>query len=79
MIIGEFQEPTSLLAIELLWLFEVGEILMVGPDFEWKCCAHEVLAPFRKCDHDHEHLSIINFIITFRQVKCFREVSDQFP
>ena len=47
MIICKFREPMSLLAVEFLRLFEVGEILMISPDLEWERCTHEVLAPLR--------------------------------
>ena len=77
--ICEFREPLSLLAIELLWLSKVSKVLMIGPDLEGMCCAHKVMSPFRKGDHDHEHFSIINFVIALHRIKGLGEISNQFP
>ena len=79
MIICEFREPASLSAIEFLWLLEIGKVLMIGPDLKGVCCAHEVVTPFRKGDHDRKHFSIIDLIVVLGGSEGFGEVSDRFP
>jgi len=79
MIICELREPSSLSAIELPWLFEVSKVLMIGPDLEGMCCAHEVMTPFRKGDHDHEHFLIIDLVIALGRTEGFGEISDWLP
>ena len=63
MIVCEFREPTSLSVVKFLRLLEIGKVLMIGPDLKGMCCAHEVMTPLGKGDHDREHFSIINLII----------------
>jgi len=79
MIVCEFQEPTSLSAIEFLQLLEISKVLMIGPDLKGVCCAHEVMTPFGKGDHDRKYLSIIDLIVALGGSKGFGEISDRFP
>jgi len=79
MIVCEFREPTSLLAIKFLRLFEISKVLMISPNLEGVCCAHEVMMPFGKGDHDRKHPSIIDLIVALGGSKGFGEVSDWFP
>src|SRR5580704_8332779 len=79
MIIRELREPTSLSSVEFLRLFEISKVLMIGPDLKGMCCAHEVMTPFGKGNHDREHFSIIDLIIALGRSQSLGEISDRFP
>jgi len=79
MVVCELREPTSLSAVKFLRLLEIGKVLMIGPDLKGVCCAHEVMTPFGKGNHDREHFLIIDLIFELGGSKSLREISDWFP
>src|SRR5882762_10029946 len=79
MILLEFCEPASLAAINLLWLAEILEVLMIRPYFERFCCANKVVSPFFKSEHYGKHLFIVYLVVSLSLGKSFREVCDWMP
>ncbi|KIJ04694.1 hypothetical protein PAXINDRAFT_94424, partial [Paxillus involutus ATCC 200175] len=78
-IVGEFRNPTSLTTVKFLWLTEIVEVLMIGPDLEGVRSTHQKVTPFREGGHDGEKFTIVNLIIAFRGVKGFREECKRTP
>src|ERR1700676_5184249 len=66
MILLEFCEPASLAAINLPWLAEILEVLVIHPYFERFCCANEVVSPFFESEHYGKHLFVVYLIIALR-------------
>ena len=79
MVFCEFDNPTSLSSSDILWLVEVFQVLVIGVDFEYLVCAHEVVSPFFECEHYCEHLLVVYFVVSLGVVKRFREIGDRMP
>jgi hypothetical protein len=71
MVLGEFDDPTSLASSDILWLSEVFQVLVIGVDFERFVSANEVVPPFFECEHNCEHLLVVYFVISLGFVKRF--------
>ncbi|KIK93227.1 hypothetical protein PAXRUDRAFT_145543, partial [Paxillus rubicundulus Ve08.2h10] len=78
-VVGEFCNPTSLTTIKFLWLTEIVDVLMIGPDLKGVRSAHQKVTQFREGNHDGKKFIIMNFIIAFCGVKRFREECKRMP
>ncbi len=53
-VFSQFGHPARLSAVQLLWLSEVLEVLVIRPDFDVYGGAHQVMAPFFERQHDRQ-------------------------
>ena len=65
----EKEGPVSLAMREFAWIFEVGQVLMVGEDRDRMWGALQVLLSFTQSKDDSEKLLIVDVIVMF----CCRE------
>src|ERR1700722_7579650 len=72
-------QPTSLTAVELLRLFEVLEIGVIGKDLEGMLRRYQVLAEFLQRNHDSQEFTVINCIIPLSLREGFGEEGDRSP
>src|ERR1700722_15070475 len=75
----KLSKPTSLTAVELLWLLEVLEVGVISEDFKGMFCQYQVLAEFLQCNHDSQEFMVINGIIPLSLREGFGEESDRSP
>ena len=71
--------PSSLLMIEILGFFEVGEILMVGEDLKRVDGVDKVVTPFLQGENDGSHLQVCSMVILFCVGERMRDESDRVP
>lgn len=68
-ILSKFGSPSCLTSIEVALLTEPQEILVVGPNV--KLPTNNVVSPFREGAHDGEHLTVMNWVISFNLIEGF--------
>lgn len=71
MIFCEFSDPASLVSVQLLWLSEILEVLMIYPDLRVLSSSHKVVSPLVKRKHDCEQLLVIDLVVLLCDCKCF--------
>ena len=62
-VILKLGEPSSLVSVELLRLFEVLQIGMVGPDLKGLAGIEQILPELFQGNHDGQEFPIINLIV----------------
>ena len=73
-IILEEHLPSSLTTGQALWLFEVGEVFMVGDNRDWVGSAGKILAPIHQRMYDREELSVVDVVVSFGGGEGLREI-----
>ena len=58
------QLPASLLMSEVLGLFEVSQVLVVGDDSHWVLSSCEIVSPFFECLDDCQEFPIIDVVVS---------------
>ena len=76
---GEEEGPMGLATRELLFSAEVGEVIMVSPDFEGYVGAFEVVSEVFEGADDGEEFFVMNVVIEFCWIKGLREKGDWVP
>ena len=66
--------PMGLAMRQALWLFKVGEVLVVSENRDWVGGAGKVLVPFRKSMYDGKEFAIIDAVVAFHRGKGFQEI-----
>ena len=78
-VVGEKEGPTGLATGEFLFSVEVGEVIMVSPDFEGNFVAFEVVSEVFKGADDGEEFFVMNVVIEFGWIEGLREKGDWVP
>ena len=79
MVAGEKEGPTGLATREFLFSAEVGEVIMVSPDFEGYFVAFEVVSEVFKGADDGEEFFVMNVIIEFGWIEGLGEKGGWVP
>jgi len=64
-VLGEEEGPTGLTAGKFLFGAKVGQVVMIGPDFERKGVAFEIVAERFESTDDGKEFFIMNVVILF--------------
>ena len=76
---GEKEGPTGLATGEFLFSAEIGEVIMVSPDFEGYFVAFEVVSEVFQGADDGEEFFIMNVVIEFGWIEGLGEKGYRVP
>lgn len=61
------QHPRDLMGIKVFHHLDVGQILVVGPDYKWMFCSLKSMSPFFQSEFDGQQLTVPNVVVVFHR------------